>query len=67
MFKIDKIMKFNSLRASIMWQRWMRKPCIPAEIPSKKCARKVVRASVEHARSNDPFVVLCQDLNFLRL
>jgi hypothetical protein len=44
--------------------RWMRKPCHPAEIPSKKCARKVVRASVEHARSNDPFVVLCKDLFF---
>ena len=47
--------------------RWMRKPCNPAEIPSKKCARKVVRASVEHARSNHPFVVLRQDLNFSSL
>ena len=44
--------------------RWMRKPCQPAEIFVNKCARKVVRASVEHARSNDYFVVLCKDLIF---
>ena len=43
---------------------WERRAPRPAEIHCKKGARKLVRASVEHASSNEAFVVLRSDLPF---
>ena len=40
----------------------MRKASHPAEIHCKEGARKLGRASVEHASSNEAFVVLRSDL-----